>query len=204
MDDKRYACRGFLTQEEFESWKAGGELGKPTEPIKLHLGCGKRKLPGWVGVDSRNDVGADVVADVRYLDHWASGEVAAIYACHVLEHIPRPHVLPTLRDWHRVLKPGGVLLVSVPDFEQMACLYVNQGISLWRLIGPLCGRQDYPENTHYSVYDYEYLAWMLAEAGFHTIRPWRPDIVLPQDYDDFSKALLDGCRVSLNLEATRA
>jgi predicted SAM-dependent methyltransferase len=171
--------------------------------LRLHLGCGKRKLPGWVGVDSRNDVGADVVADVRYLDHWASGEVAAIYACHVLEHIPRPDVLPTLREWRRVLKPGGVLYVAVPDFERLAAMHSYHKIPLWRLIGPICGRQDYPANTHYSVYDYHYLAWLLTEAGYHTVDRWSPEDWQPEGYDDYSRAEIDNLEISLNVEAIR-
>jgi len=177
--------------------------GKMTEEIKLHLGCGKRKLPGWVGVDSQADVGADVVADVRYLDHWASGEVAAIYACHVMEHIPRPDVLPTLREWRRVLQPGGKLYVAVPDFSKLAFLYAKLGTPLWRLIGPLCGRQDYPANTHYSVYDYQYLAWLLTEAGFHTIKQRGAFDWQPEGHDDYSRAEIDNLEISLNVEAIR-
>lgn len=172
--------------------------------LRLHLGCGKRKLPGWVGVDSRNDVGADLVADVRYLDHFASGEVSAIYACHVLEHIPRPDVLPALREWRRVLKTEGKLYVAVPDFGVLARMYAMDEVPLWRLIGPICGRQDYPANTHYSVYDYHYLAWLLTEAGFHSIaRMADMDYRWPQQGDDYSQAVIDDQRISLNVEAIR-
>jgi len=168
---------------------------------KLHLGCGKRKLEGWLGVDSRADVGADVVADVRNLDAWDRGEVQAIYACHVLEHIPRPELLATLREWRRVLKPGGKLKISVPDFGAVVKLY-GEGVSFWRLVGLLYGRQDYDGNTHHIGFDYEYLAWMLNEAGFYDIRTWSPVSWLPNGYDDYSMAKIDGRMVSLNVEAT--
>jgi predicted SAM-dependent methyltransferase len=168
---------------------------------KLHLGCWHRRLEGWTGVDSREDVGADVVADVRDLGLWASGEVDAIYACHVLEHIPRPDLLPALREWRRVLKPGGLLRISVPDFRAAVVLY-NKGVSFWRLAGLLYGRQNYPENTHYIGFDYEYLAWLLSEAGFYNVRLWSPSTTLPAGYDDYSLAKIDGQFISLNLEAT--
>jgi predicted SAM-dependent methyltransferase len=169
--------------------------------MKLHLGCWQRRLPGWIGVDIRPDAEPDVVADIRLLDLWASDEVEAIYACHVLEHIPRPDLLRTLREWRRILAPGGLLRVAVPDFEALAGLYLVDQVPLWRLIGPLCGRQNYAENTHYVAFDYQYLAWMLTEAGFHTIHRWQPEDWQPAGYDDYSRAVIDGVPISLNVGA---
>jgi len=182
--------------------KAGYLYGDcwPTAP-KLHLGCGTRKLEGWTSVDSRDDVGADVVVDVRDLGYWEPNSIEAIYACHVLEHIPRPELLQTLREWRRVLIPGGTLRISVPSFATIATLY-HEGVSFWRLVGLLYGRQDYEGNAHFIGFDYEYLAWMLGEAGFYDIRQWMPDKVLPDGYDDYSRAKIDGYSVSLNVEAT--
>lgn len=169
--------------------------------MNLHLGCGCRRLDGFVHIDSRPEVEPDHVSDITNLTEIDDNTADLIYACHVLEHVPRSAVLPTLREWRRVLKPGGVLRVAVPDFAAVASLY-HCGVSMWRLVGLLCGRQDYPENTHYMAYDYEYLAWTLGEAGFYDIRTWQPDIVLPLDYDDYSRAKIEGQCVSLNVEAT--
>ena len=171
------------------------------EKVHLHLGCGTRKLPGWTGVDSREDAGADVVADVRNLGLWESGEVETIYASHVLEHVPRPDLLQTLREWRRVLRPGGLLRISVPDFGALAALY-QEGVSFWRIVGPVYGRQDYEWNTHYIGFDYEYLAWLLGEAGFYDIRHWSPVSWLPAGFDDYSLARINGTLISLCVEAT--
>jgi predicted SAM-dependent methyltransferase len=169
--------------------------------VKLHLGCGRRRLDGFVNIDSRASVKPDRVMDVTDLEGIEDDSASLIYACHVLEHIPRPDVQITLREWRRVLKAGGTLRVAVPDFDAVVSLRCV-GVSMWRLVGLLCGRQDYPENTHYMVYNYEYLAWVLGEAGFYDIRTWQPDIVLPLDYDDYSRAKIEGQCVSLNVEAT--
>ena len=169
--------------------------------MKLHLGCGHRRLKGWTHIDSRQEVSPDHVLDVTNLHLIEDDSAEIIYACHVLEHIPRPQVLDTLREWRRVLKPGGVLRVSVPNLEAICDLY-RGGVSAWRLMGLLHGRQDYPENTHYVTYDYEYLAWMLGEAGFYDICRWYPEDRLPPGYDDYSRAKINHRPVSLNVEAT--
>ena len=170
--------------------------------MKLHLGCGRRYLPGWLNVDTRADVGADMVSNILNLDAIGDEEATIIYACHVLEHIPRSRLMDALKEWRRVLKPGGILRIAVPDFGALARLY-TEGVPLWRIIGPVCGRQDYPQNTHYTVWDWDYLAWVLAEAGFHSVRPWcRPDD-FPEGWDDYSRATIDGSPISLNMEAIR-
>lgn len=143
-----------------------------------------------------------MVADVENLDAFEDGSVDLIYAAHVLEHIPRPHILTVLEEWRRVLKPGGMLRVSVPDFMILAELYLYDSVSMWRITGPLHGRQDYEANTHYVSFDYEYLAWMLGTAGYHDIRRWHPSQIHPLDYDDISLAKIDQRYISLNVEAT--
>lgn len=168
---------------------------------RLHLGCGKRKLAGYTGVDSRECVHPDVVADVQDLCMFENSSAGIIYACHVLEHIPRPHVLDTLEEWRRVLKPGGLLRLSVPDFHVLAELYIYDAVSMWRLIGPLMGGQDYEGNAHHVAFDKEYLSWLLTEAGYIDIRTWQPHQIHPAGYDDFSKAKINGRYISLNLEA---
>jgi predicted SAM-dependent methyltransferase len=65
-------------------------------------------------VDLNDGVGADVVADVRDLPDNL-GEFDVIFSAHVLEHLPRRDILPTVQHWTKYLKPGGRMHIFVPD-----------------------------------------------------------------------------------------
>lgn len=170
--------------------------------MKLHLSCGGRKLPGFVNINNRSCVEPDEVMDVARLD-YDDGSVDLIYASHVLEHFPRDETLKVLREWHRVLRPEGLLRVSVPDFARIADFYVFYGMTIWNLRGFLMGRQDWAWNTHYVVFDHEFLRWLLHDAGFYGVEEWDPDDVLPDGFVDYSRAEEYGEPWSLNLQARK-
>lgn len=170
--------------------------------LKLHLGCGTRRLGGYVHIDSRKDVLPDICRDITDLSLYGMYEVNEIYACHVLEHMADP--VAALAEWNRVLMPHGKLYLSVPDFESLVACY-NRGVHLDRLHGLLHGRQDYKENLHYHSWDYETLANLLRECGYYDVKTWFTGHYLPEDYHDISMALiytkrcLAGIPVSLNV-----
>ena len=93
-------------------------------PRRLQLGCGGRFHPAWINLDlhpqhasvARHDVTTPLPFPDRHFD--------AVYHAHLLEHLPRSQALAFLRECLRVLRPGGVLRVVVPDLEQIARLYL--------------------------------------------------------------------------------
>lgn len=168
--------------------------------MKLHIGSGDKRIPGWSNVDVRECVEPDYVASMDALDFAPDNSVDAIYACHILEHEPLARTPTVLEEWHRVLVPQhGKLYVAVPDMEKIFELYAWNGIHLDRLRGLIWGGQSYPENFHYTGWDYETLA--------SDLRPWFFNIkksrfkFLPKDFRDFSLMELNGIRCSLNVEA---
>ena len=56
---------------------------------------------------------------------FADGAAALVYASHVFEYFDRQEAPLVLREWRRVLRPGGVLRLAVPDFEAVARLYLR-------------------------------------------------------------------------------
>lgn len=176
--------------------------------IKLHLGCGERYIPGFIHIDVRKFPHIDYVASVDKLDIFEDNSVDLIYACHLLEHFKRNQTEDILKEWHRVLKPGGILRLATPDFEKLAEVYLKYK-DLKLILGPLVGRQDYPENTHYMIFDFATLSETLKKVGFKKIYryDWRKTI--HKDYDDFSQAYIphmdkkNGILISLNIEAEK-
>lgn len=93
--------------------------------VKLHLGCGGMRWRDFVNVDlydydenvpdgSRSGCVADVFADVRNLG-LPDDTVDEIFTSHTVEHFYRWECLDMIEDWFRILKPGGKLIVEMPD-----------------------------------------------------------------------------------------
>ena len=82
--------------------------------MKLNLGSGPVRVEGYISVDNREDAGPDLLADAGNLHMVEDNSIDAIYASHILEHFPWDQ--DVLAEWHRVLIPGGELLICVPDF----------------------------------------------------------------------------------------
>lgn len=183
-------------------------LAKPKEKIQLHVGCGDTYLPGFIHVDLRPLPHVDMVAPADKLGMFDDCSVDLIYNCHVLEHVKRGAEMGVLREWYRVLKPGGVLRTATPDFEQVARWYLSTG-DLDILMGLLFGGQTYDENCHGQIFDFKRLSDRLLEVGFRDVRryDWRQTV--HRDYDDFSQAYLphmdkeNGVLMSLNVEASK-
>ncbi len=83
--------------------------------VKLHLGCGPIYLPGWLNTEILPVWKYDAWLDLRHGLPLADGSVQAIYANQVLEHFTLENGAAILAECHRVLQPGGVLRVIVPD-----------------------------------------------------------------------------------------
>lgn len=176
--------------------------------IKLHIGCGEKYIPGFLHIDVRKFPHIDYVTSADKLDMFKNNSVDLIYACCLLEHFKRNQTERVLEEWYRVLKPGGILRLSVPDFEKLVEVYLKYK-DLKLILGPLIGRQDYPQNTHYIIFDFATLSEVLKRVGFKKVYryDWRKTI--HKDYDDYSQAYIPhmdkerGTLISLNVEAIK-
>ena len=183
--------------------------------IKIHLGCGKRFMPGFIHIDLVNYKHIDYKRDVRTLPMFRDSTVDLIYASHVIEYFDRHEVTKVLKEWHRVLKKGGILRLALPDFEAMIQVYIKYK-NLNLIHGPLYGRWEIPGANkviyHKTIYDFPSLKEVLGEAKFFNVRRWDWRKIFVKDYadyDDYSQAYIphmdkeNGILISLNVEADK-
>lgn len=91
----------------------------------LNLGCGKRFHTDWVNVDFTVTGPGVMACDLSKGIPFPSASFDVVYHSHLLEHFPRRKAPAFLSECFRVLKPGGILRVVVPDLEDIAKLYLQ-------------------------------------------------------------------------------
>lgn len=161
------------------------EESYPEGAILLHLGSGSCKWNGWVNVDL-DPTHADLVSDIRSLPH-PDNHADAIAAIHVVEHIYRWEVEDALKEWHRVLKPGGQLILELPSMEKVFTYITNMmdtknSMSPTFSWFPLWGDPAYKDGAmvHKWGYTYPMMREILINAGFANVKVGKPRYHFPQ------------------------
>lgn len=86
--------------------------------MRLNVGCGTLHLKGYVNIDIRKECQPDQVADIRKLP-YEDNSVDEIIALHVLETFPLWEAQNVLKEWHRVLRPGGAVDIELPSLNKV-------------------------------------------------------------------------------------
>lgn len=176
--------------------------------LALHIGCGDINAPGFVNIDARPQPHVHIVTSSLFSLKMIPANVAdMIYMSHVLEHVSHRDIVPTLREMHRLLKDGGVLRISVPDFDRIIEIYQANECDITSIEQPLMGGQNYPFNYHYALFNDAHLRMLMLKSGFSETKAWDPQNCSYHDFDDWASAVLSygeqNFPISLNIEAVK-
>lgn len=180
----------------------------------LHVGCGPYnpdKLPAafrgddWqeVRLDIDEAVKPDIVSSMTDMPMVESGSMDALFSSHNVEHLYRHQVQSALREFHRVIKPGGQVMVTLPDIQTVAA-YVAEGVLDEPLYespgGPIAPvdimygwTKSIASGNHYMAHKTGFTAKTLAKhlltAGFSNVLVqrewvdlWAVGVKLPEDH----------------------
>ena len=175
--------------------------------VNIHLGCGRVNHPAFINVDVARLPHIHHIHRVEELPMFADNTADLIYVCHCLEHVSFLDTDRVLREWRRVLKPGGILRISVPDFDYILVMYEAFQRDIAAIEKTLMGGQNYPANFHKAIFNGAHLTRLLESAGFVNARPWTPgtsDLTTLDDWSGRTVKIRDrSFSVSLNIEAER-
>lgn len=123
--------------------------------MRANLGCGSQICPDWINIDLVRTGPGVVAHDLSTGIPLPDASCEVVYHSHVLEHLRRSDAQFFMRECFRVLKPGGILRVAVPDLEQICRQYL---LALDRALA---------KGAH-AACDYE---WIMLELFDQTVRP---------------------------------
>jgi len=169
--------------------------------MKLNLGCGAHVIDSWINVDYA--LGAKFMKipffklinkklqifkldwDQRIFIHnltqvfpWNENSIDVIYSSHTLEHLNKNDGIFFLNECYRVLRPGGIIRIIVPDLQSFVNRYINHQISADNFLEDLYVLREekgnfikkiisyYMQYPHKCMYDSRTLNLIMKEIGF--------------------------------------
>lgn len=200
----------FARLQGFRIWRRLFPLQWPVNPegrLFINVGSGYVTHPLFVNVDALAAAHVHFSRTVEDLGPFKDDSADLIYVSHCLEHISHRKVNSVLAEWRRVLKPGGVLRLGVPDFDQLLAFYEASGRNVEAIQPVLMGGQTYALNAHYTVFTEQSLRQRLLDVGFLAVRRWQwgtDELTSLPDYTSTAVEVGERMiRLSLNLEAIK-
>lgn len=147
--------------------------------------------------------GVDFVGDIKDLTQFADESIDEIYASHVLEHVSLPNMPRTLDGLYRVIKPGGRLLISVPDIDVLCQAMLDPALTSddkFYVMQMIYGGQIDDFDYHYFGWNIIFMETWLKRAGFQGVEKVG-HFGLFNDTSDYAPY---GVPISLNVIATKA
>jgi len=152
--------------------------------VKLHIGCGTDYKDGWINIDNNSDNNIrklDMNVDLRNGLPFKDNSVDYIFNEHFLEHLTWDEGTQTIREFMRVLKPGGILRIAMPDLARSVKMYEDENweysnLRYFKKYGIIVETRaqnlnlDFRAWGHKHLYDFEEFERQLKAAGCENIK----------------------------------
>ncbi|HWP91112.1 MAG TPA: methyltransferase domain-containing protein [Thermodesulfobacteriota bacterium] len=147
-----------------------------SKDLGLHIGCGKKKIPGLVNIDANPLAKSDLLYDVRVRLPFSNDSVKFIYSGGTLEHFYPDELSNILKEFYRVLQKDGVLRIVVPDLEKSTKAYLEKDYDFFldfpRSFKSMGGRFTnflFCDAQHKMAFDFDFMKEILNSLGFQRI-----------------------------------
>ena len=152
------------------------------EPVLMDVGAGTNYREGWIHVDfflirnpfklhkGKSKKTPEVQMDLRFPFKCTDAQIDGIYSSHTLEHFSYAEANQLLKEFFRMLKPGGWLRLIVPDLETYIEFYLGKNNDLPYKSGCEAIASLTQEWGHKSVWDYARLSKQLESQGFSEVK----------------------------------
>lgn len=171
VKDMYYATVGKLTMVSklyHQTFKQNAYRGK-----FVQIGCGKEYIPEMVNVEANFQRKRDIWLDVTLGLPFADNSVKGLYASHILEHLTFEKNRSVMKEFMRVLEPGGRIRILVPDLEYAINAYVAKDAAKFpdwpdhfKSFGGKFNNFTLVANQHFVLFDFSLMEEFLTEAGF--------------------------------------
>ena len=135
------------------------------------MGCGEQRKLDRINIDWRKTIATDFVQDINDLP-LKEQSVASIESYHVVEHLSETDAIRTFKNWYKILKLNGQLVIECPDFDETVREYLNGNA---KRIYDVYGKRRFPGDGHLFGYNFERLNSALTSVGFSEIRSCDPE-----------------------------
>lgn len=141
----------------------------------MHLGSSTNRLKGWVNIDLlRPGRRLDLYWDLRRGLPFPAGSAEAVFAEHLFEHLTYEQGVALMGECARVLQPGGVLRIGVPDLDRYVASYLGQDDLIDRVrpgrpTRAIAFGEPFFLYGHRCMYDFETLERACLDAGFAAV-----------------------------------
>lgn len=143
--------------------------GTVDKPLVYNLGCNVFKIYlenlNIINVDLNPQFEPDVVADVRDLP-FKDNSADLVWASHLVEHFQHSEAVELLKEWRRVVKPGGQVQIVTPDVEWCIDLYYKGQMGWDDLRDRI-----HCQGQHKNILRQDDQLKLLRRAGFEDVRP---------------------------------